>query len=94
MLLPIIEYGDIFLSASTVENRKKLQILQNKGLRCVLNADLDASSNGLHEDAKLLKLKYRREQHLLNYMFDVSPNECNLKVRKEGGVSTRSSKKK
>ena len=94
MLLPVIEYGDIFLSASTCENRKKLQILQNKGLRCAINADNDASSNGLHVEAKLLKLKYRREQHLLNYMFDVSQNECNLKVRLEEGVRTRSSKKK
>ena len=41
MLLPILEYGDVFLSATigpcaTVVNRKRLQLLQNKGLRCAL----------------------------------------------------------
>ena len=34
MLLPIIDYGDVFLSAASKANRKKLQTLQNKGLRC------------------------------------------------------------
>ena len=29
MLLPILEYGDIFLSATSAANRKKLQVLQN-----------------------------------------------------------------
>ena len=41
MILPVIKYGDIFLVGATVENRKKLQILQNKGLRCALNRDIE-----------------------------------------------------
>ena len=36
MLLPILEYGDIFLSATTNLNKGRLQILQNKCLRCAL----------------------------------------------------------
>ena len=31
MILPMLEYGDIFLVGATAENRKRLQILQNKG---------------------------------------------------------------
>ena len=31
ILLPIIEYSDIFLTGASKENRKKLQVLQNKG---------------------------------------------------------------
>ena len=37
MMLPIIKYGDVLLSATTIKNRKRLQVLQNKGLRCALN---------------------------------------------------------
>ena len=32
LLFPLLEYGDIFLSPITAKNRKKLQLLQNKGL--------------------------------------------------------------
>ena len=48
MLLPVLEYGDLFLSAATVKNRKRLQILQNKGLRCALNVGSDMSTDELH----------------------------------------------
>ena len=44
MLLPIIEYGDIFLSSASVVNRKRLQTLQNRGLRCALNKGIETSS--------------------------------------------------
>ena len=60
MILPIIEYGDIFLTGATNGNKKKLQILQNKGLRCALNADKDISTRELHTEAKLMRLKHRR----------------------------------
>ena len=39
MMLPIIEYGDIFLAGAKAETKRRLQILQNKGLRCALIAD-------------------------------------------------------
>ena len=58
MLLPIIEYGDVFLSATTLANRKKLQTFQNKVLRCALNKGIETSSDELHSEAGLLKLKY------------------------------------
>ena len=94
MILPMLEYGDIFLVGSLLEDRKKLQVLQNKELRCVLNKDRDTSTVELHEEAKLMKLKYRRERHLLNYMFDMAQNKANLKNTKRSGVKTRSSNKK
>ena len=81
MLLPIIEYGDVFLTAATKSNRKKLQTLRNKGLRCALNKGLDTGSVDLHREAGLLKLNYRREQHLLNFVYDWSL-DCN-KLKKK-----------
>ena len=35
MILPILEYGDIFLSAATKLNRQQLQTLQNRALRII-----------------------------------------------------------
>ena len=40
MLLPPLEYGDIFLAGATAANKKRLQVLQNKGLCCALNKDI------------------------------------------------------
>ena len=94
MLLPILEYGDIFLSATTLLNRKKLQILQNKGLRCALNKGLDTSREILHEEARILRLQYRREQHLLNFMFDWASDPSKLRAKPKTGVVTRSSSRK
>ena len=61
-------YGheDIFLSATSVANRKRLQVLQNRGLRCALNKGPDISTDELHDEAGLFKLK--RKQHLLHFM--------------------------
>ena len=61
-ILPILEYGNIFFSAASAENRKRLQTMQNKGLRCAFNADIDTSTAELHSEAHLLKLHLRREQ--------------------------------
>ena len=94
MLLPILEYGDVFLSASSCVNRKRLQILQNKGLRCALGRDIETSTRDLHTEAGLLKLKYRRENHLLNFMFDQAQNPCMLKRTPERKMVTRSGNKK
>ena len=93
MILPILEYGDIFLTAASVENRKRLQILQNKGLRCALNRGIETSTNDLHLEANLMKLHYRREQHILNYMYDEAQVPANLRAKSKSAMKTRSSNK-
>ena len=94
MLLPLLEYGDVFLLAASAENPKRLQILLNKGLRCALSKSKDFSSDKIHNEAGLLRLKDRRDQHLLNFMYDWSKDPRKLKVKTTVGVSTRSSDKK
>ena len=94
MMLPILEYGDVFLSAASVAGRKKLQTLQNKGLRCALNKGMEESSDVTHLEAGLLKLKYRREQHVLNFMYDWSLDSSKLKKSPALGVKTRSQSKR
>ena len=61
MILPILEYGDIFMSAASLENRKKCQIVQNKAFRFVHRVDKFYVSDLIHLESKLLKLRYRRE---------------------------------
>ena len=93
MLLPLIEYGYIFLTGTSVANKNRLQVLQNMCLRCAFNTDIDTNINDLHSDANLLHLKYRREQHLLNFMFDMAQIPSNQKPRSKSTVKTRSSNK-
>ena len=62
MLLPILEYGDIFLTGASVANRKRLQILQNKGLRCALNKGIDTSIN---EPVSKLSVRTRSSKKVL-----------------------------
>ena len=95
MILPVIEYGDILLSACSFENKRRLQVLQNKGLRCALNKSKDefTSTDDLHSDAQLLKLCYRREEHTLNLMYDLSLDNEHVKVAQHG-IKTRSHSKK
>ena len=94
MLLPIIEYGDIFMTGSSAETKRKFQVLQNKGLRCALNTDKYSCADELHEEVGLLKLKFRREEHMLSYMYDLSKDTSKLSCPKKYAIATRSSKKK
>ena len=43
MVLQILQYGTIFSVGTSVVNRKKLQGLQIKGLRCALSTDYETS---------------------------------------------------
>ena len=94
MLLPILEYGDILMSSASAINRRKLQTLQNKGLRCALNKGLETSRSQLHKEADMLNLKLRREQHLMNYMFDWSNDPKMLSKKSNATVQTLSHTKK
>ena len=94
MLLPILEFGDVFLSAATAKNRKRLQVLQNKGLGCALGLGYHTSTEELHAEAGLLMLKFRRELHLLNYMYGVAGVNSNRVIRPTSGAVKRSQKKK
>ena len=96
MILPILEFGDVFLHSAPKKIRKKLQILPNKALKCALSKDKLFSSDVLHREAKILKLKERRHVHVLLHMFQLAhlPDFKLWKGHQSGGVRTRSSKKK
>ena len=96
MILPVLEYGDIFLHSASQKIRKKLQTLQNRALRCALGKDKYYSSDDLHTEARLLKLIDRRHMHMLLHMYQLAqmPDFKLWKSHQPTGTRTRSSKKK
>ena len=95
MMLPILEYGDVLLTATTVKNRKRLQVLQNKGLRCALGLGYETSTEELHTEANLLMLKHRRELHVINFMYGTAIRDHNSKSALiTSRIVTRSQKKR
>ena len=94
MILPILEYGDIYLMSASKENRSKLQKLQNKALKCALDKEKRYNTTALHKEAKLDKLRFRRKFHMLQHMHHLSqlPNFSGWKAA--ALIRTRSSKKK
>ena len=94
MILPIMEYGDIYLVSATKENRIKLQRLQNRALKCALDKQRDYNIRELHREAKLDKLRLRRKIHILQHMYKLSCMPDFPGWKRATGIRTRSSKKK
>ena len=94
MIMPILEYGDVFLTAASKENRDKCQIVQNKALRIVHRVYNLYGTDLMHKESKLLKLKHRRVQHLLNFMHSKRDEQGLGRARRRSGVRTRASYKR
>ena len=92
MILPILEYGDIFLSSLSKTTRAKYQTLQNKALRIALARKNRENTDLLHQDAGIVKLDKRRKIHSLQFVYR-KKSITHLLVRKPEGRLTRSSKK-
>ena len=60
MILPYLDYGDIFYMNSTTKQVKKLQILQNKALKICYNDRPNIPYDVLHQSAQLLKVREGR----------------------------------
>ena len=94
MILPIVEYGDIYMSSTTKKSRKKVQVIQNKALRCALNHDPRSDTGELHREAKLKKLKHRRKKaHAAPHVPDF-PNKVFTDWKRKTSINMRSSQKK
>ena len=58
MILPYIEYGNVFHGTCTESYKHKLQVIQNTGLKIAPNRGRLFSSTELHIEAKLLPCSY------------------------------------
>ena len=95
MILPILEYGDVLMVFIAASLKKKLQILQNKALKCALGLDPLSSTEETHKLAKLDKLSSRRKQHVLQLMYKQQTNAFlwKKKSKRHLGATTRSAGK-
>ena len=81
MILPLFEYGGLFLSSCTDKEQTKLQRLQNQALRVIYKEDNYANVFELHNISNLLPLKLRREMALIKIMFNKVHNNQGLDPR-------------
>ena len=81
MILPLFEYGGLFLSSCTDKEQTKLQRLQNQALRVIYKEDNDANVFELHNISNLLPLKLRREIALIQIMFNKVHNNQGIDPR-------------
>ena len=86
MVLPLFEYGGLFLDSCTAIEQTKMQRLQNQALRITYKQDNYANVYNLHNTATLLPLKLRREIALSKIMFNQVQDNEGLQLRE---LSTR-----
>ena len=80
MILPYLDYGDIFYMNANSIQVKKLQTLQNRALK-ICHTIQNIPTNILHQSAQIPKLIPRRESHLRNFMFKNRSNPNIINVR-------------
>lgn len=68
MVMPYLEYTFFLFSAVTDKAATKLQRLQNKGLRTSLLAVRGTPLSNLHQDAKILYVKYKIDLNIIKCM--------------------------
>ena len=82
MIAPLIDYGNIVYSGTSVRNLDKLQSLQNRGLRICINDNQYYSTDLLHHRCKVPNLDTRLTYNLRKYMFR-QKNNMELVVQRE-----------
>ena len=82
MILPLLEYGGVFLGSCTERERTKLQRLQNQALRTIYKKDNHTNLYSLHDKAKLLPLNLRREIALIKIIYNKVHNSHETQTKK------------
>ena len=81
MLLPYFDYADVIYDKAGANLLKKLQTLQNKGLRLCLGRERRFSSDAIHKLSATPFLRDRRKAHILNFMYKRKDRRELLNVR-------------
>ena len=86
MILPHLTYGDVIYSATSKGNLKKLQKIQNRGIRTCIRPQNKTPVKALHKKASINKLKHLREASLLCFAYKRAQKTKYLDRR---GIRTR-----
>lgn len=89
MILPIIDYADIFYHNKNASLLKKFQIIQNRCIRII--SQLPRISNTEDEEKKLdlLPLNTRRAVHVLQFASDIVSKQPELMSDSNSGLSNK-----
>ena len=81
MILPVVDYCDVFYDVAGQTSLEGIQILINKSLKIAYRRSGILNTAALHRKAKLNKLKDRRHYHLMEMAFKASLDETALDIR-------------
>ena len=83
MILPLFDYNDVVFSSGNISSLKKLDVLQNKGMRIIGRLNKRTNTNNIMNRLEILDLKKRRLYHLLQYAYKLSKNPLEIKSVKK-----------
>ena len=86
MVLPYLDYGDIFYIRASAKLLNKLQTLQDRALQICFKPQNNIPKEILHQSAQLATLEKRRDAHLLNFMYK---NKNNIDYINNRNIRTR-----
>lgn len=93
LILPLLDYGDVFYDGTSQKNNVVIQKLQNAAFRRILKAPKLTPTDNLHEDLNMDRLYIRREKHICIEMYkivhELHPVSLQAYIRKLGNVSSR-----
>lgn len=94
MILPVVDYGDIFTHNKNDKILKKLQTIQNRCILTIFRLQKLANTNEEEKKLDLLPLTERSALHVLQFAFDLSVSDTTLftkaSLSQHNGVATRS----
>ena len=80
MVIPIIDYCDVFYDVASKTNLENIQRLVNRSLRITYRRTGILNTAALHRKAKLNELKDRRHMHILELAFKKSLIDSELDI--------------
>lgn len=71
MILPVLDYGDLFYSCTSPTLLSKLQVLQNKAIRVICRLKARTNVDAYYDSFGLLPLINQRHLHILQYAYSL-----------------------
>lgn len=91
MILPYLDYGCLILSSCSSKSISKLQLLQNRILRCVLKAPRSLSVKLMHKQCGILTAIDRIKYNQIKFIYmSLATNSPLFTYHTHSGLSTRS----
>lgn len=78
MILPVMDYGDIFYHNKNAKLLNKLHIIQNRSIRIISKLPRLTNTDNEMQKLDLLPLTTRRALHTLQFAFDLVKNQPHL----------------